>query len=447
MTAIAGIARPDKKQEVHQMLDIMKHRGPVGEEVLDIQEVTFGVNWTTSQTSAWDLLRQDHMAADYAGRSRFAQASPESAGFVLKRDPVGIAPLYFGRMADGTLCFASEAKALLGMVENIQELPPGCILERCEVKPYTQLKGKTTTSASPVDMAHQVHDLLLNAVQVCIHSDTMGSWLSGGLDSSAVAALARPHLKRLHTFSIGMAGSPDLEHARIVAEYIQSEHHERVVESEELLQVLPAVIGNLESFDALLVRSSVTNYLVSQMTVGLVDQVFSGEGADELFGGYTYLKSLPMDALPDELVNITRSLHNTALQRVDRSAAAFGMVAHVPFLDPDVIDFALQIPPEVKIRDGMEKWILREALKGILPDTVLFRPKAKFWEGAGVEDHLAFYANHTISDGEFLRERNLINGWRLNSKEELMYYRIFEKKFGRLDDLSWVGRTKGAPVQ
>jgi asparagine synthase (glutamine-hydrolysing) len=86
-------------------------------------------------------------------------------------------------------------------------------------------------------------------------------------------------------------------------------------------------------------------------------------------------------------------------------------------------------------------------LKGILPDTVLFRPKAKFWEGAGVEDHLAFYANHTISDGEFLRERNLINGWRLNSKEELMYYRIFEKKFGRLDDLSWVGRTKGSPVQ
>ncbi|MEN6410922.1 MAG: asparagine synthase-related protein, partial [Anaerolineaceae bacterium] len=276
MTAIAGIARPDKEQEVHRMLNIMKHRGPVGEEVLDIQGVTFGANWTASQTTTRDMLRQDHLAADCAGRSRFAQAAPESAGFVLKRDPVGIAPLYFGRMADGTLCFASEAKALLGMAENIQELSPGCILEKGVVKPYSQVKRKAVISASPAEMARQVHDLLLNAVQVCIHSDTMGSWLSGGLDSSAIASLARPYLKHLHTFSIGLAGSPDLEHARIVARHIQSEHHERVVEPEELLHILPAVIENLESFDALLVRSSVINYLVSQMTVGFVEEVFSG---------------------------------------------------------------------------------------------------------------------------------------------------------------------------
>jgi asparagine synthase (glutamine-hydrolysing) len=145
------------------------------------------------------------------------------------------------------------------------------------------------------------------------------------------------------------------------------------------------------------------------------------------------------------LVDITSRLHNTALQRVDRSASAHGLVAHVAFLDPEVVDYALRIPAELKIRDGVEKWILRRAMDGLLPESVLNRRKAKFWEGAGVGDLMAQHADERIGDDEFCRERRLPNGWTLNAKEELMYYRIFRDHFGDFADLSWMGRTKGAP--
>jgi asparagine synthase (glutamine-hydrolysing) len=159
------------------------------------------------------------------------------------------------------------------------------------------------------------------------------------------------------------------------------------------------------------------------------------------------LKTLDPAQLPSELLDITNRLHNTALQRVDRSSSAFGTVAHVGFLDPDVVDYALQIPAGLKLRNGVEKWILRESMKGLLPDSILQRPKAKFWQGAGVEDFLARYAEQKISDADFKNERNLPNGVSLNAKEELFYYRIFREQFGEFDDLSWMGRTKGTPVE
>ena len=212
-----------------------------------------------------------------------------------------------------------------------------------------------------------------------------------------------------------------------------------------MLAVLPEVIYHLESFDALLVRSSITNYLVAQAASDYVPAVFSGEGGDELFAGYEYLKSLEPEALPDELIDITGRLHNTALQRVDRCAAAHGTLAHVAFLDPDVAAYALQIPIEYKLRDGIEKWILRRAMDGALPERVLSRTKAKFWAGAGVGDLLARYADAEITNADFRRERRLSNGWMLDSKEEMLYYRIFREWFGTMADLSWMGRSKGAP--
>jgi asparagine synthase (glutamine-hydrolysing) len=260
-----------------------------------------------------------------------------------------------------------------------------------------------------------------------------------------MAALARPHVKTLHTVAAGLPGAPDLQYAREVARHVQSEHHEVVADLGQMLAVLPDVIYHLESFDALLVRSSITNYLVGRLAAEYVPEVFSGEGGDELFAGYEYLKSLPEEHLADELLDITKRLHNTALQRVDRCASAHGLVAHVAFLDPEVVDYALRIPVGLKLRDGVEKWILRRAMDGALPERVLARPKAKFWEGAGVGELLAEYADEKVSDEDFARERMVPNGWRLNTKEELMYYRIFQEHFGRLEDLSWMGRTKGAP--
>jgi asparagine synthase (glutamine-hydrolysing) len=276
-----------------------------------------------------------------------------------------------------------------------------------------------------------------------IDADVMGCWLSGGLDSSTMAVLARPHLDRLHTFAAGLPGAPDLRFARQVAEFLGAIHHEVIVSLDDLLAVLPEVIYHLESFDALLVRSTLTNYLVTKYAADYVGSVFSGEGADELFGGYAYLKELEPDQLPDELLDLIRRLHSLALQRVDRSASAHGLAVYIPFLDLDVADYAMRIPPQFKVRRKdkvIEKWILRQALADALPDEVLWRPKAKFWQGAGVGEVLAQYAEARISDEEFKCERTMPNGWALISKEELMYYRIFREHFGELSDLTWMGR-------
>jgi len=283
-------------------------------------------------------------------------------------------------------------------------------------------------------------------VESSIGGGEVGSWLSGGLDSSALAALARPYVDRLHTFAAGLEGAPDLAFAAEVAAFIGSDHHEVKVTFEDMLSVLPDVIYHLESFDALLVRSSLTNYLVARAAADYVPAVFSGEGGDELFAGYEYLKGLDPASLPAELIDIMGRLHNTALQRVDRCASAHGTIAHVAFLDPEVVSLALQIPAEFKLQDGVEKWILRRAMDGALPESVLDRTKAKFWEGAGVVDLMAQYAEEKISDADFSAERVLPNGWTLNSKEELLYYRIFREHFGDRSDLSWMGRTKGSPI-
>jgi asparagine synthase (glutamine-hydrolysing) len=383
---------------------------------------------------------------DAAGPARCARARARPGGFELSRDALGVAPLYYGRApGDGALCFASEVKALLAVTADVHELPAGHQYDGKRMECRFELATLPLLHDSPEQIAQELRRRLAAAVERGIGDGHVGSWLSGGLDSSAIAALARPHVRELHTFAAGLPGAPDLEHARAVAEFIHARHHAVVVTVPDLLAALPDVIFHLESFDALLVRSSITNYLAARRAADYVPAVFSGEGGDELFAGYEYLKGLDVAALPGELVDIAGRLHNTALQRVDRSAAAWGTVAHVPFLDPDVVDYALRIPVEFKLRAGVEKWILRRALDGALPESVLSRPKAKFWEGAGVGTWLAQHADERIGDADFDRERRLPGGWTLDTKEELLYYRIFREHFGEFDDNAWMGRTKGAP--
>lgn len=444
MSGIVGVMSAKKQRIVKRMLDKIAYRGKGERVMFDVAGGTLGVVCSGKRS---DSLVADNLGVqDYAGEGHFARVQMLAGKLVLERDPLGVAPLYYGRMKDDALCFASEVKALIGIVPEIHEMPPGCRFDGIGEERIFHLQESKPLRDSPSMIATKLHQQLETAVMQCARQEPLGAWLSGGLDSSSLAALARRHTNTLHTFSAGLVGAPDLEYAKVVATHIKSKHHEITVCREEMLTLLPEVIYHLESFDGLLVRSSIMNYLVGKAAAEYVSEVFSGEGADELFAGYEYIKALPRDALSDELIDIIRRLHNTALQRVDRCASAHGLTAHVCFLDPHVIAYALGIPVEFKLRDGVEKWILRQAMAGVLPERVLHRPKAKFWEGAGVGELLSEHAERVITDHDFNGERTLPNGWTLRNKEELMYYRIFKEHFGTVANLAWMGRTKVMPT-
>ncbi len=447
MAGIAGIARKDALREVGVMLDLINHRGRGGREIVETEVGTVGIVYTTSRGGLRDTLLNKHSATDGGGNGHLASAEASTTGLVLTRDQLGVAPLYWSRLPDGAVCFASEVKALLPVTRRIEEFPPGHRYDGTRLERYYALRRGKELTDSPEVISKSLRTLLEDAVSRQITGRVMGSWLSGGLDSSTLAAIARPKVHTLHTFAAGLPGAPDLQFAREVAEFIGSTHHEVVVTLDDMLSALPTVIYHLESFDALLVRSSITNYAVARLASDFVEEVFSGEAGDELFAGYEPLKSIPEDRLQDELVDITNRLHNTALQRVDRSASAHGTIAHTVFTDPEVVEFAFRIPAGLKIHEGIEKWILRQAMTGALPDRVLTRTKAKFWEGAGVGDLLAAHAGDTITDADFRRERQLPDGGVIHTKEELLYYRFFAEHFGRAEDPKWVGRTKGAPQE
>ena len=447
MAGIAGIASPGRTKDVIKMLERIRHRG-IELKTVEENDATLGVVLPQVQNGIETGLDHEGLICDEASSGHFACVKNQDEGMVLSRDTLGVVPLYYGRDPSGALCFASEVKGLLAVTRDVHELMPGTRLVDGQVETEAQIPIRPFTLAPAVIVAAELRHRLRNAVRNSITTAPgFGSLLSGGLDSSVIAAIARPFTERLHTFASGLEGAPDLIHARDVARHLKVDHHERIVRFEEMLSVLPDVIYHLESFDALLVRSSIMHYLAAQAASGYVPAVFSGEGGDELFAGYGYLKKFALKDLPGELLDITHRLHNTALQRVDRCTMAHGVTAWVPFLDPAVVEYAISIPPALKMNNGVEKWILREAARGLLPVEVVDRPKAKFWEGSGVADRMAVHAGRQISDRDFERERILPNGWKLNTKEELFYYRIFRERFGLLNNLGWMGRTKGAPVQ
>jgi asparagine synthase (glutamine-hydrolysing) len=261
----------------------------------------------------------------------------------------------------------------------------------------------------------------------------VGVFLSGGLDSSLIAAIAarwaKEHGGRLKTFAVGLEDSSDLLAARSVAQFLDTEHHERIYTPQELHDAVPHVVRSIEHFDPSLVRSSVPNFLLAEMTAKHVKVVLTGEGADELFAGYEYVHDIEdLDELHEELVRSLEALHNLNLQRTDRVTMAHGLEARVPFLDREMIALALRLHPERKTTgDGeMEKQLLREAFVGWIPDEVLWRVKEQFGDGSGAADVLTDELESEISDAEFEAERYAIDP-PLRTKEELAYYRIFSE--------------------
>jgi asparagine synthase (glutamine-hydrolysing) len=352
----------------------------------------------STATDSESILRSvQHWGADAAARldGMFAFVLMHDEGLLAARDPIGIKPLYMGWVGDG-LAFASEVKALAGIADNIKEFPAGQIYDsRCGFRRYYDVPKTVSPEGTSDGIIDNLRRTLEAAVVKRLRSDVpLGAFLSGGLDSSIIAALAKRHLDVLHTFAVGLEGSADLLAARRVADHLGTIHHEYRICQDEVRRDLPEILFHLESFDRDLVRSAVPCWYVSKLASDRVKVVLTGEGADELFAGYTYYRDYDdPDALQQELSRSILRMHNINLQRVDRMTMAHGLEGRVPFLDTSMIEFAMAIPAELKLRGvgerRVEKWILRKAFEDLLPEDIVWRDKAQFDEGSGLADLLA----------------------------------------------------------
>ena len=362
----------------------------------------------TDSETILHLFRSDELRwiTKLDGMFAFVLATPER--IIAARDPLGIKPLYMGRVGDG-LVFASELKAFDGLgLGNVEAIDPGAMFDSLdgfrEWYRMPQGAAELEPEEDPEPIWRELRLVLEAAVRKWMVADVeVGSFLSGGLDSSIIAALAARAIDRpLKTFSIGTAGSPDLAAARAAAKHINSDHHELVFTADDLAKILPHVIYHLESADIDLVRSAMPTHFATTLARRHVKAVLTGEGADELFAGYSYHHAYARKprALADELTRSLGAMHNINLQRVDRITMAQGLEARTPFLDRDLIDFAQSIPASLKMKivdenthETTEKWILRKACEDLLPADVVWRKKAQFDEGSGTVDVL----NHALS--------------------------------------------------
>lgn len=376
--------------------------------------------------------------------------------FVACRDTLGIAPLYWSRRGDTTL-FASELKAFEDpWLDGIEPFPPGhawtpehgLVAWRAEpASTPVLMRGQAPYLEPPRWVFDAVRDSLVRATEHLMEADVpVGILLSGGVDSSIVAAIAARAAarsgNRVSTFTAGLAGSPDVEAARIVAADSDTDHHERIYSAEEAIALVPEVISLLESFDPTLVHSAVPNHLVAQLARDHVKAVLIGEGADELFAGYSHLDEHEHPGeLHDELVEMIAGLHMGGLQRVDRVTGANGLEARIPFLDLDLVELVLALPPEWKLTDDVRpaKWLLRRAFDGWVPDEVLWREKAQFGQGTGMNTVLSDHFGALVTDEELTVERDVVDP-PLRTREELAYYRIFAEHLPGVPAQDTIGR-------
>lgn len=380
---------------------------------------------------------------------------PNEPRLLLARDPLGIKPLYWSR-SDRTIHFASEMKALQIAHETVEEFPPGSLFESGSgIRRYYVIPPSTSEVSDADDAVETLRNVMRESVRRRLVSDVpLGVFLSGGLDSSLIAAMVRELRQEegdgtpIPSFATGLKGTPDPRYSREVGQYLKTSHHVYEYRAEEVVRTLPEVIYNLESFDPALVRSAVPTYFVSRLAAQHVKVVLSGEGADELFAGYDYLDPLHATELDAELRAVTQALHNTNLQRVDRMTMAHALEGRVPFLDVNVVKAAFRLDLELKRPSrspspagvgNRSKWILRNVAARYLPPGIVQRPKVKFSLGTGTSDVLRAWAEKSVTDADFHRLRRLHD---CQSKEELAYLRIFQEFFPTPFAKEAVGRTR-----
>lgn len=390
---------------------------------------------------------------DLSGIFAFALYDEDTDQFFIARDPIGVIPLYIGYDSDGTVYVASELKALEGECERYEPFLPGHYywsgdpgMKRWYHRNWMEYDAVKDNEASSED----IRQALRSAVKKQLMSDVpYGVLLSGGLDSSVISAIAERYSEkrieddeqtrawwpRLHSFAVGLKGAPDLEKARKVADHIGTVHHEINYTIQEGLDAIRDVIYYIETYDITTVRASTPMYLLARVIKSMgIKMVLSGEGADEVFGGYLYFHKAPdAKAFHEETVRKLSKLYLYDCLRANKSLSAWGVEGRVPFLDKEFLDVAMRTNPEAKMCKGdtIEKKIVREAFCDMLPEDIVWRQKEQFSDGVGYSwiDSLKQYTSEIVSDEQMAKaaERFPINPPR--NKEEYFYRSIFEEHF------------------
>jgi asparagine synthase (glutamine-hydrolysing) len=386
----------------------------------------------------------------------FAFVWTDGKQIIAARDPVGVRPLFYTRYAKNSIAFASEAKALLSFGSQIHVFPPGHIYDShvndfiCYHNGYWKINKYFN-----IDLHQELRNTLEQAVheRLATTEREVGFLLSGGLDSSLIASIAARKMGRINTFSIGLVGSPDLKAARKVAKYLKTNHTEVTFTTDEGISHMRDVIRSLESYDTTTVRASTPMWLLCKYIKENTGcrYIFSGEGSDEILGGYLYFHNAPdVVAFASENMRRLRLIHQFDGLRADRCAGAHGLDLIVPFLDKKFIDICMRVNQNEKI-NSIEKYMLRKAFEGYLPDEVLWRQKDGMSDavGTGWVGSLKEFAEEQIDDTTFREIRD--KAWGHNTpltKEEALYRKIFWDMYGRDNDhlISEIWRPKWTNV-
>ncbi len=393
---------------------------------------------------------------DVLGDTIFSFVIRDGDKLLAARDLLGIKTLFYG-YRDGTLYFASELKGLLAVTDDVHEFPAGHymtedgqLVQYATLEPPAKQMSVDKDNLAPVleDIRGMIQHSFENRVAL---TDETGSLLSGGLDSSVICAVASKAYKakfgsdaKLPTFAIGVGGeSGDIKNARIVAEHADTDHHELIVDLDEALEDLPEVIYYLESFDPSLVRSALANFLITRYARQFgIEELLSGEGGDEIFCGYNYLKEVSPEELTEKQIQCLGYLHSNASLRLDRMNQCSSVRVVAPLVSGRLLNYAMQIPSEFKIREingtQVEKWIFRQAYADELPQVIAERVKAEFSQGSGSAGLLPGYFETEVPDGEL--ERVQVEFPFIRSKEEVHYFKLFTEFFGTGKAVETVGQ-------
>jgi asparagine synthase (glutamine-hydrolysing) len=390
---------------------------------------------------------------DLNGIFGFAIYNIEKDEYLIGRDHMGIIPLYMGWDEHGTFYVASELKALEGVCTTIELFPPGHYLSSKD----GVVKQWYTRDWSDFDAVKDNQtsiDELKEALEAAVHRQLMsdvpyGVLLSGGLDSSVTSAIAKKYAEKriesgdtkdawypqLHSFAVGLEGSPDLAAAQIVADHIETVHHQVTFTIQEGLDAIKDVIYHLETYDVTTIRASTPMFLLARAIKAMgIKMVLSGEGADELFGGYLYFHKAPnAKEFHEETVRKLNKLHMYDCLRANKSLASWGIEGRVPFLDKEFMDVAMRINPQDKMINGerMEKWVIRKAFEDMLPASVAWRQKEQFSDGVGYSwiDTLKEVVEEKFTDAQLANAKHKFPIQTPLSKEELFYRTTFAEHY------------------